>query len=151
MAYRTILLTTDFSDTSKLACPHALELARTFGARLLVTCVEEDRLPPLVIEYTAVAIDDVLRQQRETAERSLAAFVARELPGADVEPIVRVGSPHMEIVRLAEERDVDLIVMATHGRGFITHAILGSTTERVVRNAPCPVFVVRERKQRLGA
>jgi nucleotide-binding universal stress UspA family protein len=51
----------------------------------------------------------------------------------------------MEIVRLAEERQADLVVMATHGRGFISHAILGSTAERVLRRAPCPVLIVRER------
>ena len=57
---------------------------------------------------------------------------------------VRSGTPHTEIVGLAEELRVDLIVMATHGRGFISQAILGSTTDRVLRHAPCPVLIVRE-------
>ena len=61
-----------------------------------------------------------------------------------VDRTVVVGTPHVEIVRLAEERNVDLVVMATHGRGFISHAILGSTTERVLRRAPCPILIVRD-------
>jgi nucleotide-binding universal stress UspA family protein len=50
----------------------------------------------------------------------------------------------LEIVRLAKERGADLIVMATHGHGFFTHAFLGSTTDRVLRRASCPVLVVRD-------
>jgi nucleotide-binding universal stress UspA family protein len=62
----------------------------------------------------------------------------------NVEPLVAMGTPHVEIVRLAEEQGADLIVIATHGRGFISHAILGSTAERVLRRSPCPVLVVRD-------
>ena len=64
--------------------------------------------------------------------------------GNDVEVTVADGIAHLEIVRIAEERQVDMIVMATHGRGFISHALMGSTTERVLRRAPCPVLVVRD-------
>jgi nucleotide-binding universal stress UspA family protein len=62
-----ILLTTDFSDTSKRAFAAAVTLAREFGAKLLVTYVEEDRLPPLVVEYMAVGVDEILGQQMERA------------------------------------------------------------------------------------
>jgi len=142
---RTILLTTDFSDTSLKALGPARTLASRFGARILVSYVEEDRLPPLVVEYMAVGIEDVVHQQVDRAKVRLEEFVRQNLSGVDgVEPIVSVGTPHIEIVRLAEERQVDLIVMATHGRGFISHAILGSTAERVLRRAPCPVLIVRE-------
>ena len=81
----------------------------------------------------------------------LAELVDQRFAGrAEVVTEVPRGSPHIEIVRLAEERGADLIVMATHGRGFISHAILGSTTERVVRRAPCPVLVIR-RPESAGA
>ena len=131
---KTILLTTDFSDTSTRAVGPAIALARRFGAHLVLTFVEEDRLPPLVVEYMAVGVEDVLSQ-----------FAADHLSGIeDLELAIGVGTPHVEIVRLAEEKNVDLIVMATHGRGFISHAILGSTAERVLRRAPCPVLVSRD-------
>jgi len=142
---RNILVTTDLSDTSTEAIEPALALARKFDASILVAYVEEDRLPPLVVEYVAVGIDDLLERQVSPAAERLDQFVRDNLQGYDdVEVTVEVGTPHIEIVRLAEERGVDLIVMATHGRGFISHAILGSTAERVLRRAPCPVLVVRD-------
>jgi len=54
-----------------------------------------------------------------------------------------LGGPYVEIVRYAKERDIDLIVMGTHGRGFVAHMLMGSVTEKVVRRAPCPVLTVR--------
>ena len=140
-----ILLTTDFSETSKRAFAPAVMLARKFGAAILLTYVEEDRLPPLVVEYMAVGVDEILGQQMDRATERLGESVA-ELAGEveRVEPLVAMGTPSVEIVRLAEEHDVDLIVIATHGRGFISHAILGSTAERVLRRAPCPVLIVRD-------
>jgi nucleotide-binding universal stress UspA family protein len=143
MKVRTILVTTDFSETSKQAFPHAAWLADTFGAKLIAAYVEEDKLPPLVVEYTAVGLDEIIREQRARAEERLAEFAREMLGDREVVRTVVAGVPHAEIVRLAEEHGVDLIVMATHGRGFISHAILGSTTERVLRRAPCPVWVVR--------
>jgi nucleotide-binding universal stress UspA family protein len=142
---KTILLTTDFSDTAARAVEPAVALARRFGARLVLTFVEEDRLPPLVVEYMAVGVEDVLSQQVDRARARLEEYAAAHLAGIeDLELVIGVGTPHVEIVRLAEENRADLIVIATHGRGFISHAILGSTAERVLRRAPCPVLVVRE-------
>jgi len=143
--FKTILLTTDFSETSKKAFAPALLLAEKFGSRIVVVYVEEDKLPPLVVEYTAVGLDEIMRDQEQRAAKRLEEYVAEHLPPDRVlETRVASGTPHVEIVRLATELKVDLIVMATHGRGFISHAILGSTTERVLRNAPCPVFAVRD-------
>ena len=142
---KTILLTTDFSDTATKAVEPAVTLARRFGARLVLVFVEEDRLPPLVVEYMAVGVEDVLSQQVDRARERLEEYSAAHLQELEeIELVVGVGTPHVEIVRLAEEKKADLVVMATHGRGFISHAILGSTAERVLRRAPCPVLVVRE-------
>jgi nucleotide-binding universal stress UspA family protein len=142
---RTILVTTDFSDTSHRAFEPARTLARRFDAKILLAYVEEDRLPPLVIEYMAVGVEDILSRQADRAAERLAECMREHFGDLErVEPLVAMGSPHIEIVRLAEEHGADLIVMATHGRGFITHAILGSTAERVLRRAGCPVLVVRD-------
>ena len=54
-----------------------------------------------------------------------------------------MGGAYIEIVRYAKERDIDLIVMGTHGRGFMAHMLMGSVAEKVVRKAPCPVLTVR--------
>jgi nucleotide-binding universal stress UspA family protein len=143
-AIRTILVTTDFSETSLRAIEPARFFARRFSAAIVVLYVEDDRYPPLVCEYMAVSLEDLrLRQERESKVR-LDEFVREHFrPDDRVEAVVRLGTPHVEVVRLAAERAVDLIVIATPGRGFISHAIMGSTTERVLRRAPCPVLVVR--------
>lgn len=141
---RTILVTTDFSDTSLEAFPAATMLARRFGAKVVLAYVDEDRLPPLVIEYMAVGVEEILGQQRESAAERLAELAREQFDeGILVETVVALGTPHAEIVDLAAEREADLIVMATHGRGVISHAILGSTAERVLRRSPCPVMIVR--------
>lgn len=145
---KTILLTTDFSDTSLVAFGPARDLAQRFGAKIVLAYVEADRVPPMVIEGTSLGFEDILKHQRERAAERLQQFAAEHLgPDVEVEPFVSIGAPHLEIVHLAEKHNADLIVMATHGRGFISHAILGSTTERVLRRAPCPVFVVREKQK----
>jgi len=138
---KTLMVTTDFSKTAEAAFDLARQLAEKFGARIVLAHVEVDTLPPLVLEYSAVGMEELLSRQRELAAEQLAA-VATQL-GEGVETALTTGSPHEGIVRLATECNADLLVMATHGRGFISHAILGSTTERVLRRAPCPVLVVR--------
>lgn len=145
--FETILLTTDFSDLSRRAVPLALSLARAFGSRLLVVHVVEEMLPPLSDEFSAVPLQEVFEAQRRHAAQALERFVAEEVGphGGRADPVLVQGVPHVEIVRLAEQRRADLIVMATHGRGFLSQAIFGSTTERVLRHAPCPVLTVRGR------
>ncbi len=141
---KTILVTTDFSETSKAAFVPARMLAEKFEAKLLVVYVEEDKVPPLLLEYTAVSLDDILQEQVNRASDRLGEFAQEQLgQGHRADLKVVTGTPHLEVVRLAKECGADMIVMATHGRGFISHAILGSTTERVIRHAPCPVLAVR--------
>ncbi len=144
MKIRKILIPTDLSETSRVAFRHAAALADVFDASLMAVHVEEDRLPPLVVEYATVGLEEIQAAQLARARERLAEETAHCLPGRDVEQIVRTGVPHIEIVELAREQGVDLIVTATHGRGFISHAILGSTAERVVHRASCPVYVARE-------
>jgi nucleotide-binding universal stress UspA family protein len=144
---KTVMVTTDFSETSKKAFAPAKLLAQRFGARLVVAHVEDNRLPPLVVEYMAVGLEEVQQRQEQHAREELLKLAAEQLGGeVDCDAVVVAGTPHLEIVRLAEERKPDLIVMATHGRGFFSHALIGSTTERVLRHAPCPVLVVRDAK-----
>lgn len=146
--FQTILITTDFSDTSALALDPALTLAGRFGSRLIVVHVVEDQLPAYMDEFTAVPIDTILETQTKRARESLDTFLDDRLPSdVEAERIVTHGIAHLEILRLAEENGADLIVMATHGRGFVSHALFGSTTERVIRKAPCPVLTIREARE----
>ena len=144
---KTILVTTDFSDTSNKAFPVARGLAEKYDAGIVLAYVEEDRLPPLVLEYTDIGIEEIVKRQHQRASSQLERLGREQFQGLEVRTKAISGIPHLEIVQIAEEVEADLIVMATHGRGFISHAILGSTTERVVRRAPCPVLVVRDAPQ----
>ncbi len=142
--YDTVIVTTDLSDPSVCALTQAADLAERLGSRLILVYVVDDRLPA-AIEARVGDPDALLRQHRDHAESNLKKLVAERLAGRDVETVIRQGTAHQEIVRMAEERKADLIVMGMHGHGFLVHALAGSTTERVLHKAPCPVLVVPHR------
>lgn len=142
---KRIVVTTDFSEASKKAFPYALALARKFEATLLLLYAVPAHLPA---ELSHIGI--VLEEQRllEEARERLPRFRQAELdPHLHVETLVLNGGPAREICRTAEAQGADLIVMATHGHTGLKHFLLGSVTENVVRHAPCPVLVVRERER----
>ncbi len=143
MDIRHILAPTDFSDHSKRALGDALELAQTFGAKLSLLHVLEPS--PYLGEFTPPTMGEELRGD---LERQAGAELARALPEARqatvaVTRAVVTGSPALKIVETAEAEHVDLIVMATHGRTGLSHLLIGSVAERVVRTAPCPVLTIR--------
>ena len=83
----------------------------------------------------------------EMAEKQLDNIIAERVPkGMRCERVVLFGKPFVEILRYAKEQNADMIVMATHGRGAISHLLMGSTAEKVVRKAPCPVLTVKHPK-----
>ena len=140
----SILLPTDFSDEASQAAPLALKLAEQFGAKLTVFhSVEQDVPPP----YYAAGItsifelnDSVLDVSRGQMAKLIPDDLAEKI---EHEFVVREGSSAQQIVSLAREAAIDLIVMATHGYSGLEEVLIGSTTDRVVRNTPCPVLVVR--------
>ena len=149
---RTILVTTDLSPTSESAFEPARELALRLGAKVVLAHVDQPQTPFVAIESYAAVLDNSDLDRRLQAGDRLARYAAEHfVPHVNVKLELLSGIPHMEIVRLAGSCNADLIVMATHGRGFFSHAILGSTTERVLRRAPCPVFVVRAEPERARA
>jgi universal stress protein A len=144
MDIRHILAPTDFSDYSKKALSDAFELAQTFGAKLSLLHVVE--LPPYPLE--GFAPPAVSADLLSDLERQASAELARVLPEArqatiEVTRAVAMGAPSQTIVETAEAAHVDLIVMATHGRTGLSHLLIGSVAERVVRTAPCPVLTIR--------
>lgn len=142
---KRILITTDLSDESKKAFPYALALARKFEASLTLLYVVPAHLPA---ELSHIGIVLKERGLLEAARERLPRFRQAELdPHLRVETLVLNGGPAHEICRTAETQAADLIVMATHGHTGLKHFMLGSVTENVVRHAPCPVLIVREREQ----
>ena len=130
------------SDASIEGLQRASDLAGRLGSALVVVYVADDRIPPMVLAVSSDTEEEILGRHVQTAHKSLEEFVRAHVPGAEGETLVLTGPPHLAIVRHAEEIEADLIVCATHGHGPIGHALMGSTTERVLHRAPCPVLVV---------
>jgi universal stress protein A len=144
MEIRRILAPTDFSELSKQGFKSAFELAEVFGAQLLLLHVVDP--PPYPVEgivpshLGATLLDDLERQ----ASNELAQMLS-ETQGSkvDVARRVVVGIPYRKIVEVADEEKSDLVVMTTHGRTGLSHLVMGSVAEKVVRTAPCPVLTIR--------
>jgi nucleotide-binding universal stress UspA family protein len=137
---KKILVPVDFSDCSDKALRYAISFARQFQAELfLLHVVETFYPPPELIMAESAAVE---QKSLAEAEKELSRWKRRtgKIPGQSV---VCRGSPQREIVSLAEENNIDLIVLGTHGRSGMAHLLLGSTAERVARHAPCPVLIVR--------
>jgi nucleotide-binding universal stress UspA family protein len=145
IALRRILVPHDLDDSSNAAMEHAIALAWRFGAVLDVLHVGH-RTATVPTEFPSELDPDLEATTRERLRR----ITSRDETTPAVELHVRVGSPHAEIIRFANERPTDLIVMGTHGRGALAHAVMGSVAERVVRGAACPVLTVRNPPQELA-
>lgn len=141
---RRILVPVDFSDHSRDALRYAVDLGAVFDAGLVLVYVVESAGFPADLGSGQAAIP---RIERELSERGRAELerVAKETVGErlPVRFLVPTGRPFVEILRAARETSADLIVIATHGHTGVEHILFGSTAEKVVRKAPCPVLVVR--------
>ncbi|WP_148413165.1 universal stress protein [Haloferax sp. KTX1] len=131
-----ILVPTDGSAHATRAAEYAVDLAATYGAALHVLYVVDVRTG----HADAPVDDDDSRTRGETAVGDVAARAAdRDVP---VETEIRVGLPHETIIDYGEERDIDLVVMGTHGTSGLERYLLGSVAERVVRLSDVPVLCV---------
>jgi len=144
---KKILITTDLSDSSKKAFSVGKEFAQAFNAEILLLAIIEDPSQAALayaFEFTVLPSLDVLEQVKLKVQAELQSIEQNEFGGFRIKSAVReaVGPPHLEIVNFAKENNVDLIVMATHGRGGFSRMFLGSVTEKVLHQAPCPVVTI---------
>ncbi len=145
MKIQRILFPTDFSEHSQAAEASACQLADLFGAELHVLHVLSDLF--LQVPQTAVAflvppkiLEDVVHSAEEEIQKVPSSG---RVSSGKVVRAVRIGSSYDMIVQYAQEFQVDLIVIGTHGRTGLPHVLLGSVAERVVQHAKCPVLTVR--------
>ena|SRR5256885_3598435 len=147
ISLKRILVPTDFSPLANKALQYALRFAEQFHAAITVVHVIEPEVPP-AFDGFMIAPPPVSNGTSAGCAKRLSSLV-NSLPtagGTRLDSIVRCGLASIEIVEAAKEQDVDLIVIATHGYTGWKHFAIGSTAERVVRAAPCPVLVVREKE-----
>jgi nucleotide-binding universal stress UspA family protein len=141
---KTVLVPTDFSESARHALRYGVSFAKEFGAELALLHVVENVTVGYASDLFPVPMAEVFQEISGYAKAELAKLgeEARQR-GVSVQEHVVQGKPSAEIMRFAAEHQVDMIVLGTHGKGMLDQALFGSTTERVVRRAPCPVLTVR--------
>ena len=134
-----------FSDYSKSALKYAVNFCKNFNAEMILIYVVEPVIYPPDFSMGQIAIPSVNAEWDERARQELDKLAKEEIPDSvPVKTIIKTGKPFLEIIENAGELDVDLIIIATHGRTGVEHILFGSTAEKVVRKAPCPVLTLRE-------
>ena len=141
-----ILFPTDFSALALVALDHARDLAAMFNAELhCLHVVDEAYQYWSAMGPESIPVGPPADELIELARTRMKDFQAEHLADLKRPAVTQVvlGRPFAEIIAYSREKDIALIVMGTHGRGAITHMLLGSTTEKVVRKATCAVLTVR--------
>jgi nucleotide-binding universal stress UspA family protein len=147
IAMKNVLVATDFGEAADSALAYGRELAGRFGATLHVLHVAENvYITAFGAETYASFAPDLQRDIEAAAHRRLDDAVGVNGPGdpKTVAAVMTSASPAFAIIDYANDHDIDLIIMGTHGRGTLGHFLMGSVAERVVRLAGCPVLTIRQ-------
>jgi universal stress protein A len=139
---KKILVPVDYSDCSKKALQYANTFAKQCGGELILLHVIEPY--PFVPEMASYDFENVQDSCQDL--QAFQKFIDKAIPSSIS---LRTGTPHVKIVEAARALGADLIIISTHGRKGLNRMFLGSTTEKVVRSAPCPVLTVRECERKL--
>jgi len=145
IALKNILVATDFGEAADAALAYGREMARTFGSTLHVLNVADDVYVRLGGDAYVAVLPDLQKDLEVAAQKQLDALLIDNDPKPiPVKKAVLTSSATAAaIVQYARDRNIDLIIVGTHGRGAVAHLLMGSVAERVVRTAPCPVLTVR--------
>ncbi len=144
ISFKRILCPIDHSDCSKEALKYAVSFARKDNAKLILLHIIDIRAFNEGLDTISAQVpdEDTLKQLKEKLLECIPEEIRDDM---DVEAIVAQGIPFSEIIITAKKNEVDVIVIGSHGRTGISHMMLGSVSEKVVRKAPCPVLTVRQR------
>ncbi len=142
--FSTILFATDFSEISEYAFEYAYTLTRKYGSRLIIMHVINEPVDLRGFYVPHISFDSLEQEIIDAAEKMMVKFCAGRLQDLPKhETVIASGIPYEEILRKVDDEEVSLVVLGTHGRAGIDHLLFGSTAERVVRRARCPVMTVR--------
>ncbi len=145
---KKILVPTDFSESAGKSLLYGISLAEQYVAKLYVLSTIDDRVfdDSLFVVYA----EQEMRQNRKAVYEEHLNKVIEDIkqkhPKLEVQQALKMGVAFVEIVDYAKQEDIDLIIIGSHGRTGIAHLLIGSTAEKVVRKAPCPVLTVRPKE-----
>lgn len=138
---RRILCPVDFSDASRNAVRYAHEFAKGMGASLVLLNVVEPRPMAVDMSLSYVPLEEDLEK---AAREDLEEIIRTEREkGVEVQAEVEIGTPSEVILEKAEELDVNLVILGSHGKTGLSRLLMGSVAESVVRKATCPVLIVK--------
>lgn len=140
-----ILIPLDFSKYSLETLNYALQLREFFAPRFYLVYVLVDGDLEYFTQLSATPRDEQVRKMEEARQQLEleAQRIRAQHPDVPIETLVLCGIPYKEICRYADREGMDLIVIGTHGRTGLSHLLIGSTTERVVQQASCPVLSIK--------
>ncbi len=148
---RKILVPTDFSEDSDLAFQTALSVAATYQARIFLLHVISNTLQQSLSDYChdQNIVDRVMSGSIVFSNEKLQDTIGKGKNNGNIKviPDVRKGQPHEEILKEASERKIDLIVIASHGETGLKKYFIGSVTEKVMKEAKCPVLLIRSQEK----
>ncbi len=144
-----ILVPVDFSEYMEQVVGYAASLARRFGSTLKLLHVVQIPILPEAINWMGAGVptavetgiaEDLVKTAKQNLNKLKQSNQVQDLP---IEIIVAEGVPFVEIIRMVGQEQADLVVMGSHGRTGISHLLMGSVAEKVVRKAPCPVLCIK--------
>ena len=139
--FKTILCPTDFSEESYNAIGYGARFAKAAEGTLLLAHIVHLPSGELYQEERPVL---TFEEARTRSQAKLEEIRTQRLGGdPHCEVLVQIGDPYEQLMAIVQARKVDLIVTPTHGRSGLRHLVIGSVAEKIIRHAPCPVFVVR--------
>jgi nucleotide-binding universal stress UspA family protein len=147
VSYKNILFCTDFSENAQSALPFAIDLTKKYGATLHVVHVYQEAGDIAEFEISSnikmdwIRVAHLMGTEMEKKLQTICGQVKKEI-GSCHSRMLR-GKPHGEIIRYAKEANIDLIVISSHGLSGLEHVLFGSTAERVMRESPCHVLMVK--------
>ncbi|MBC8017329.1 MAG: universal stress protein [Verrucomicrobia bacterium] len=142
--FEKILIAIDFSENSEYAFEYALTLATQFQAELTILHVINEPVDLRGFYVPHISFEQLEKEIEDGAEKMMEKFCQTRMGDfSNYRTAIVTGIPYEEIIKKAEDTVSSLIVLGTHGRTGLDHLIFGSTAERVVRSASCPVLTIR--------
>ena len=147
---KKILFPTDFSVASDYALSYAVSMAKRFKAEIFLIHVVDTSYDISGFYIPHISVEKLIQEMESSAEAQLKKVggkISRSVKA--YESAVKSGVPHKEIIKFAKNKGIDMIIMGTHGKSGTDHFFFGSTTERVMKQADCPVLTIRPPKDML--